>query len=403
MQRKRKPIRVKDVVQPGYLSRLRELFLPLHNVGCERDTAGNRRFFFDDYCLAVMLHCFCPAITSARALQELSQYPSAQEKLGLVPFSLSVFSESSAVFKPEMLKEIVANVAAEVHPMGVDPRVDGMRYVVHLVDRTFLKALPKLACTHTTGRDGESKYTWSVLVDLQLKMPACDWFDVKPGRPSEVKGLKPRLTPGCCYVLDRGYQDATFHNAVHAAGSRYVNRVKENLVHQVLKENPVSADDLAAGVISDQWVTIGSKVHNDHPVRLITLTTEMHEKRRCRGKAKTMTSGKMLVLTNLTLEDADAGAVALLYRYRWTIELFFRFLKQVLGMKHPICQRQKGVEIFIYCMVIACLLLYQTLGKKPNISGVRALQFYVVGLTTLEELLGFVQKELDKSSAKTRA
>ena len=58
--------------------------------------------------------------------------------------------------------------------------------------------------------------------------------------------------------------------------------------------------------------------------------------------------------------------VALIYQKRYSVELFFRFFKQILGMRHLLSQRVQGVEIQVYCAVIACLIIQLQTGRKPD-------------------------------------
>ena len=398
--RKAKRLDPDDLCTPKYLARVQELFSHLHETGCERDRAHNRELFFDQYCSAVMFHGLCPVVTSMRALQEACQFPSVQQKLGVTRFSLGSFSEAPSVFEPRQLRPIAVRLAGRIQSTGVDRRAKEIGYAVHLVDRTLFAALPKVARSfYTTGRDGEGKHTWSLQVDLQLGMPAPDWIELKPGRPSERKGLKKHLARGRCYVQDRGYQDVDLLNRIYARGSRSVVRFREPVTHEVVSDHPISEEAKAAGVLSDQYVLLGTNVHNDHPVRLIVIKTEVHEKRTRNGKA--LSSGLMFLVSDLTVDEADSEVVALLYRYRWTIELFFRFFKQVLGMKHLISQRQKGIEILVYCMVIACMLLYLWLGAQMDLRNVRAVSLFILGAITREELVESVARRVAGRSAKT--
>ena len=66
------------------------------------------------------------------------------------------------------------------------------------------------------------------------------------------------------------------------------------------------------------------------------------------------------------LLDVPAEVIAFLYQYRWTIEVFFRFLKQVLGCRHLISTRIEGIQIQVYAAVICCLLLNTLTGKQAD-------------------------------------
>ena len=83
-----------------YFKRLSPLLDRLHGVGTDRDRAGNRQLFFDQYCKLVLLYLFNPLISSMRMLQESLQLNNAARAVGIRRFSLGSFSEASAV-RPE--------------------------------------------------------------------------------------------------------------------------------------------------------------------------------------------------------------------------------------------------------------------------------------------------------------
>src|SRR4051812_43823299 len=87
-----------------YFKRIVPLMARLHEVGTERDSAGNRRLFFDDYAKLTLLYLLNPLIDSVRMLQRASALPEVARALGVRRFSMGSFSEASAVFDPEALK-----------------------------------------------------------------------------------------------------------------------------------------------------------------------------------------------------------------------------------------------------------------------------------------------------------
>jgi hypothetical protein len=84
--------------------------------------------------------------------------------------------------------------------------------------------------------------------------------------------------------------------------------------------------------------------------------------------------------------------IALLYAYRWIIEIFFRFFKQLLGCRHLISHDQNGIEIQTYCAIIACMLISLWTGHKPTKRTYEMLCYYFVGLATEAELLAHLEK-----------
>src|SRR6266481_107188 len=90
-------LREKDIVCLGHLKRVFPLLDRLHDVGCERDKAGNRQLFFDDYCKLVLLYTWNPCINSIKMLQQAVGLKSVAKALGVKRFSAGSFSESARV------------------------------------------------------------------------------------------------------------------------------------------------------------------------------------------------------------------------------------------------------------------------------------------------------------------
>ena len=88
---------------------------------------------------------FNPAPATVRALQQASELPKVQERLGCTRFSVGSFSEAGHVFDPELLVPLVAELSARLEPLAKDPRLGDVKRVVTLVDGTLLKALPRIA------------------------------------------------------------------------------------------------------------------------------------------------------------------------------------------------------------------------------------------------------------------
>ena len=93
--------------------------------------------------------------------------------------------------------------------------------------------------------------------------------------------------------------------------------------------------------------------------------------------------------------------IALIYRQRYTVELFFRTFKQLLGMRHLLSQRQEGIDIQIYCTVIVCLLIQIISGRKPNQAMRNMVGFYLLGLASEENVVEFLNRP-DNRGVKLR-
>ena len=84
--------------------------------------------------------------------------------------------------------------------------------------------------------------------------------------------------------------------------------------------------------------------------------------------------------------DLPAEQVAMLFRFRWTIELFFRWFKCVLGFSHLLCESEKGLQILVYCALIVSLFVVLWTNRKPTVRTLEMIQLYFQGWAELDEL-----------------
>ena len=113
-----------------------------------------------------------------------------------------------------------------------------------------------------------------------------------------------------------------------------------------------------------------------------------------------LSDGVLRIVTDLL--DVPAEVIAFLYQYRWTIEVFFRFLKQVLGCRHLLSTRREGVQIQVYAAVICCLLLNTLTGRKPTKWTVTLMALYLQGLADEADVLRALNRP-DNTGVKLRA
>ena len=111
-------------------------------------------------------------------------------------------------------------------------------------------------------------------------------------------------------------------------------------------------------------------------------------------------SDRLVIATSLL--DLPAELVALIYRQRYSVELFFRFLKGDMGMRHLLSQRAEGVEIQTYCAIIACLIINLWTGRRPNRRMVEMIGWCLLGVATEKDFIDFLN-EPDNTGIKKRA
>src|SRR4030067_1905141 len=111
LQPAREPLREEDIQGLKYFRRLWPLFERLHDVGCGRDKARNRKLHMDQYCSLVLLFLFNPCVRTLRALQQASELRNVQRKLGCSRASLGSLSEATDVFDPGRLRGMIWGLA----------------------------------------------------------------------------------------------------------------------------------------------------------------------------------------------------------------------------------------------------------------------------------------------------
>ena len=397
-KRKTTPPKPRDIQGLKYLEQLLPLLDQLHDSGCQRDRAGNRNLHYDQYCLLVLLFLFNPVL---RSLQQASQLKNVQRKLGCARASLGSLSEAIEVFDPGRLCGIIETLAAQVKPVR-DVRDGQLAHTLTAVDGSVVKTLKSIAeAAFMNDKNGGSHSGWRLHTHFDIDRHVPTRIEVTPGSNSghndEKNRLRKALGSDHCYVMDRWYAQFTLWNDIVAAGSSYVCRIRDNSnLATVVEERPVSESAARSGVLRDFVVDIGVSSKPDarpkHPVRVILVRAEPHAKRGGRkgGSSGPPSDGVLRIATNLL--DVPAEVIADIYRHRWTIELFFRFFKHVLGCRHLLSTNPKGIEIQAYCAIIACLLISLWTGRKPTLRTYEMICLYFAGWASLEELIEQIAK-----------
>jgi hypothetical protein len=368
-----------------YFELIDELLERLRPVGTERDRAGNRDLYFDQYATLMILYYFNPTARTLRGLQQFTTLEKVQRLCGVKPTSLGSLSEAARVFDPQALTPIIAELAAQAtRSRTVLPAAKKAALVgLIAVDGSLLPALPRMAWAlwqDATHRAAKMHVAFAVLPGAPVAAT------VTAGNQAEREELRKLVQPGGFYVADRGYADYSLFRDFDAQGVRFLIRLQENAVFEVLEERPLTAEDMAAGVVRDVILRrLGTEKHNPllkQPLRIVVVQGSEPDQ-------------AWILATNAL--ELSAELIAHAYRYRWQIELFFRWLKCVLGCRHLLSECQRGVTLQVYCALIAALLISLWTDTKPNKRTYEMLCHYLSGWATLDEL----QRHLCQSQAKT--
>jgi len=190
-------------------------------------------------------------------------------------------------------------------------------------------------------RSAKAAVKMHTLLDLRGNIPA--FIHISDGKTHEVNVLDMlSFEAGAFYVMDRGYLDFSRLFALHQTGAFFVTRAKRGMNARRVYSMPT---DRSSGIICDQRIALnGFYVAQDYPEQL----------RRIRFKDPE--SGKALIfLTNNTA--LPALTIAALYKSRWQVELFFKWIKQHLRIKRFIGNSENAVKTQIWCAVATYVLI----------------------------------------------
>jgi hypothetical protein len=375
------------------------------------DEHGNRKLFLDDVFIAYLLTFFNPSIRTLRTLEDFSQTKQGQKHLSIPKICRSSLSDFQRIADPERLDPIVRVLRSTLDRKCAGGRLPNdliaLQKKILAVDGTFFPAAADIAwavASHNQ-RDGEchrARLDWQVNIATFLP----EVVVVPDPGESEADCAARHVVPGTISIYDRAYMSfhlvASFydrdpHSGEVTALADFVIRLKEpGRNAPTLKETGVrvlDAEARTAGVVSDRLVQLpGLKQEEKLVVTLREVVVAG-----CDGK-------NVRLLTSLL--TVPAHVIATLYKFRWQVELFFKWLKCYANFNHLISHTREGVLLSFYVTIIGVLLMYLHTGFRPSKYAMVLLGFVAQG-ATLEEIMPILRErerqcEVARQSAARR-
>lgn len=376
---------------------------------------GNRQLFLDDVFILSLLAFHNPTLRSLRTREDFSQTRQAQKHLSIRKVCRSTLADFLSLANPTRLQPLLEQLRSELARKQV---IRGAAADLHTllkrtvaVDGTFLPALADVAWAVGSRNQHAQPQRYRARIDCQLAVDTFvpELFVIPDPGQSESSSAARQIQSGKLYIYDRGFSSYELINAhyeVDAATpagwtdkAQFVIRYKpagDNAPElQEAVEQPLTDADRQAGVLSDRiGVFHGSSArHSVLPVQLreVQIQTEEHGQ-----------TSPLRLITNL--HDVPAATIGLLYRQRWQIELFFRWLKSVTNFTHLINHTRQGLLTELYVTLIGVLLMYLHTGYRPS----KYLFSLLSTGASLDELLPILRNrerecELARQSAAKRA
>jgi Transposase DDE domain/Domain of unknown function (DUF4372) len=258
--------------------------------------------------------------------------------LGAAPVKRSTLSDANAERPWQVFSDLFAQMLPQAHRGLRRATADAVR----LIDSTSvrLSSLSQGWATFSADVFGAKAH---IVYDPNADRPV--YFAVTPAKVNDITAAKVMpIEPGVTYVYDLGYYDYSWWAELDDAGCRFVTRLKKNTPFTAVHDNRVPA---GSNILSDRIGHLPARLAKSRknplqvPVREIRVIID---------------TGKILRIVTNDI-DASAEEIADLYKQRWQIELFFRWVKQTLRIRHFVGVSENAVRIQIAVALIAFLVL----------------------------------------------
>lgn len=348
-----------------------------------QDAHGNRILFLDDVLVCYLLAFFNPSIRSLRAVEDFSQTRQAQRHLSVDRIPRSTLSDFHRVSDPSLLQPIVEMLRKHVKSrVSKSPRVglpENLERII-AVDGSFFEVAADVAWA-LHRRNGKGKRWCGMRLDVHVDV--ANWLPEiisVADRESEAAHAKSSIVDGAIHVYDRGFFSFELIKA-HCGKANFVIRMREPgpRTPRFVAESALQLgdEDRKAGVVSDNLGTLAGSTHRRAPsqrLREIVIVSQDLD-----GNDTTVR-----LLTDLI--DVPAHIIGTIYRQRWQVELFFRWLKSCARFRDLWSHERSGAVLQFYTSFIAMLLMYLHTGMRPSKYALILCGMVIAGTATLKEI-----------------
>jgi IS4 transposase len=288
--------------------------------------------------IALLYGQFSGATSLREIVTGMESHETRLYHLGAAPVKRSTVSDANSMRPWQVFAELATAMLKQA-PRGLRRT---SRDAVRLIDSTSvrLSSLSQDWATFSADVFGAKAH---IVYDPNSDRPV--YFAVTAANVNDITAAKAMpIEPGATYVYDLGYYDYGWWAEIDDAGCRFVTRLKKNTPFTVVRENRVRK---SSNIVSDRIGHLPQRLAQSRKNPLQVPVRELEV---------IIDTGKLLRIVTNDL-DAPAEEIADLYKQRWHIELFFRWIKQTLRIKHFIGVSENAVRIQIAVALIAFVVL----------------------------------------------
>jgi hypothetical protein len=341
-----------------------------------------------DYLALFLFGLFNPVLKTMRALCAASQLKRVQEEVCQRPVSLGTFSEAQHLVAPAHLEKVFKELCSQLPRTGsAASNLTWEQWFAR--DSSVFAALPRMAwALYGGGHEGAPNRAVRLHLNFNVLEDQPALAEVTIGRVCERKSWEQQWERGAGYVGDRYFsKNYQLFGRLSEKGCAYVLRLAEEATITVLEAIEVSSADRKEGVVRQAWCRLGKGQFESVRVRVVWIEGRQ---------------SALMLVTNLTPQALPAAMVSMLYRRRWQIECFFKWIKCLLKCRHWLAESQAGVSLQLYLALIAAVLLQLCLGRRPNKRMFELIQLYQMGYATTEEVIAGLKREQAREQSRQK-
>jgi len=298
----------------------------------------SRKLSTKRHLIALLYGQFSGATSLREIVTGMESHETQFYHLGAAPVKRSTVSDANSQRPWQVFSELFTLMLGQAH-RGLRREAAG---AIRLIDSTSIR-LSSLSADWAQFSTGVCGVKAHVIYDPNAARPI--YFAVTPSNVNDITAAQAMpIEPGATYVYDLGFYDYRWWAQIDAVGSRFVTRLKKNTPFKVVHENRVTK---TGNILSDRIGFLPSRLASSRKNPMQDAVRELRVR---------IDTGKVLRVVTNDL-DAPAQEIADLYKQRWEIELFFRWVKQTLRIKRFIGTSENAVRIQIAVALIAYLLL----------------------------------------------
>jgi transposase len=318
---------------------------------------GNRSFFYDQLVVAHLLAFFNPILAGLRKIEDVFDVPAVRKRLKMPRVPKSTLADAQRLFDPGLLLPLFEALKERANIQPHDPRLDAITKQLLAVDGTFFAVAARIAWAiyNHSAKNNVTQGNVRAHVHFDILHGVPDHATLTGGQASEAHELRDALRSGCFYVMDRGFQWYQLLADIVALGSDFLVRLRKSARFESIETLPLTAADQAAGVLADTLVRVGwreARTALTQPLRLVEIAQPDKPDQPLR------------LLTNRL--DLPAETIGVIYRHRWQVELFFRWLKCMANFQHFYSESPQGMTLQVYIALIGTLLIAIETGARPS-------------------------------------